>query len=82
MKVHKDHVHVAATYAQLMKMAKLARSMGLSVREFEPFDKVDPVHTEGSNHYAKKTSKRTVQAMDVSGARMAEFAQRIAQGDY
>ena len=59
----------------LYKLAKIAQNkFGLSVREFAPFDKVDPVHTKGSFHYSNK-------AMDVSGdpARMAAFNKYVAR---
>jgi hypothetical protein len=48
--------------------------MGLTVRELEPFDKVDPVHTKGSFHYSRR-------AGDVSGdpKRMAAFSRRVAK---
>lgn len=47
-----------------------AQKMGLSVRENPYFDQVDPVHTEGSDHYRVAGSYRDKQygaALDVSG---------------
>lgn len=73
---HTDHVHVAgASRAQTIAMARLARKMGLTVRELEPFDKVDPVHTDGSFHYRRSG------AADVSGPpdRMAAFSREVAR---
>ncbi len=44
------------------------------MREFEPFDPVDPVHTNGSFHYSGK-------AADISGdpAAMAKLARKIVK---
>ncbi|HEU4364551.1 MAG TPA: lytic transglycosylase domain-containing protein [Candidatus Krumholzibacteria bacterium] len=78
---HTDHVHLAAPLAVLKRAAALAKKLGLTIREFEPYDDVDPVHAKGSYHYPKPGRKRG-RAMDVSGARMAEFANRIASGDF
>jgi hypothetical protein len=78
---HTDHVHAGfKTGGQARRAARLAQSLGLSVREYSPLDKVDPVHTEGSLHY-QYGGKR---AMDVSGdpAAMRKFARLIARGRY
>lgn len=58
---------------QLLRVAQ--RDFGLTVREHPAFDKVDPVHTDGSFHY-RKARKSKGAAGDVSGApeRMAAFA--------
>ena len=71
---HTDHVHVAAPTKDLLKLAKKATKMGLSVREFEPYDKVDPVHATNSFHYKN-------QAMDVSGdpRLMRRFDRKVAR---
>lgn len=57
---HGGHVHVAAPRDVLMRIARYAQRMGLRVGEFEPFDRVDPVHTQGSFHYRQR-------AADISG---------------
>lgn len=71
---HTDHVHVATGPKNIRRLAKLAQDMGLTVRELEPFDKVDPVHTNGSFHYSGR-------AADISGdpKKMAEFSRRVAR---
>lgn len=71
---HTNHVHVAAGPKTTRTLAKLAQDMGLTVRELEPYDKVDPVHTGGSYHYRK-------QAADISGdpKLMAEYSRRVAR---
>jgi len=59
---HSDHVHVTArSHGAAVSLAKTAQRFGLTVRELEPFDKVDPVHTKGSFHYSGK-------ALDASGS--------------
>jgi len=71
---HGSHVHFAGrTRADTLAMAKLARQFGLQVRELAEYDKVDPVHTEGSHHYQRSG------AGDASGdpARMAAFYREI-----
>ena len=58
---HADHVHVGVrSHGAAVAIARRAQKMGLSVRELEPFDKVDPVHTQGSEHYEGR-------AFDASG---------------
>lgn len=57
---HTNHVHVAADSRRVVYLGRVAQRMGLSVREHPKFDKVDPVHTDGSFHYKN-------QAIDVSG---------------
>lgn len=71
---HTDHVHVAAGPKTVRTLAKLAEDMGLTVRELAPYDKVDPVHTNGSYHYRN-------QAADISGdpRKMAEYSRRVAR---
>lgn len=56
-----------------------ARSRGLTVSEYEPFDKVDPVHTEGSFHYRKRRGRS--RAADISGDAKAlkEFNRWVAR---
>jgi hypothetical protein len=74
---HEDHVHLASqNRAYMMRAAKVAQKMGLSVREFSPIDPVDPVHSPTSWHYRDGGDD----AMDVSGARMKAFARRVAAG--
>jgi hypothetical protein len=71
---HQDHVHVAAGPKTVIRLGRLAQQMGLTVRENPAFDKVDPVHTEGSYHYKN-------QAIDVSGdpAKMAAYSRAVAR---
>lgn len=71
---HTDHVHVAAGPRTLKRIAKLARKRGLRVGEMEPYDKVDPVHVQGSYHYSGR-------AADISGdpEKMKKFAREIAR---
>jgi hypothetical protein len=57
---HGSHVHVGADPSLLNVIARRAQKRGLSVREYEPYDPVDPVHTEGSLHYSGR-------AADISG---------------
>lgn len=71
---HTGHVHLAADRATMERAAKLARSMGLHVGEYGRG--ITSGHAPNSNHY------KPFGAMDVSGKRMAEFARRIARGDY
>jgi hypothetical protein len=68
---HGDHAHIATQdKALLQKIAEDAAKSGLSVREFSPFDKVDPVHTKGSWHYKDL-------AADISGPSLMQWAKRI-----
>lgn len=69
---HGDHVHVASGPKATLKLAKLAQSQGLTVREFAPFDKVDPVHVPDSYHYKGE-------AADISGTpdQMRDFYLRV-----
>lgn len=71
---HTDHVHVAGGPKSVVALGRLAQQMGLRVSENPAFDKVDPVHTEGSYHYKN-------QAIDVSGdpKKMARFSRRVAR---
>lgn len=47
--------------ADLRQLAEVAQKrFGLTIREFAPYDKVDPVHTKGSFHYSNR-------AFDASG---------------
>ena len=71
---HTDHVHAAADPKTIVKLGKLAQSMGLHVGENPHFGTVNPVHVPNSHHYAGK-------AIDVSGdpAKMAAFARRVAK---
>lgn len=71
---HTDHVHLAADRATMKRAAKLARSMGLHVGDYGKGIKSG--HAPNSHHY------KPFGAMDVSGERMAEFAQRIAAGNF
>jgi hypothetical protein len=82
---HKDHVHAAASPEDILRLAKLAQSMGLHVGENVAFGGVAPVHVKNSNHYATGTvnGRKVSRAIDVSGdpAKMRAFAQRVAR-DY
>jgi hypothetical protein len=71
---HTDHVHLAADRATMKRAAALAKSMGLNVGGYGKG--VTSGHVANSNHY------KPYGAMDVSGERMAEFARRIASGDF
>lgn len=68
---HGSHVHVASSKGDdMVKIVRLAKRLGLSVRELHGHEQVDPVHTDGSFHYQKtKTSRgRTIgKAADISG---------------
>jgi hypothetical protein len=70
---HADHVHVAAGPKTVVRLGRLAQSMGLHVGENPHFGGVDPVHVPGSYHYKGE-------AVDVSGdpAKMKAFARRVA----
>lgn len=72
---HSDHVHLAAGPNTSVALGKLAQKMGLTVRENAAFDKVDPVHTNGSYHYRYGNKG----AIDVSGdpAKMAAYTRRV-----
>jgi hypothetical protein len=64
---------VAADPALLARLAKIGQSQfHLTIREYAPYDPVDPVHTGGSFHYSGK-------AFDASGsaANMAAFARFV-----
>lgn len=69
---HGDHIHAAADRDVILAIAREAQKRGLSVRELDPFDKVDPVHTKGSWHYRNR-------AADISGSQeaMMAFAQLL-----
>ncbi len=73
---HSNHVHVAGSGPKATRaLGKLAEQMGLTVRENEYWDHVDPVHTTNSNHY--RFGGRG--AIDVSGdaSKMAAYARRV-----
>ena len=69
---HDNHVHVAAGPKSVDNLGRLAQSMGLSVRENETFDPVDPVHTKNSYHYRNR-------AVDVSGdpKKLKRYVKRV-----
>lgn len=69
---HADHVHVAAGPKTVVRLGKLAQSMGLQVGENPHFGGVDPVHVPGSYHYKGE-------AIDVSGTpeQRAAFARAV-----
>ncbi len=71
---HTEHVHLAADRATMKRAAQLARSMGLRVGEYGRG--ITAGHAPNSYHY------RPFGAMDVSGARKAEWAKRVARGDF
>ena len=52
---HESHVHFASDRPRdVLTAAKIAQRLGLDVRENPLFDPVDPVHTEGSEHYQER----------------------------
>lgn len=58
---HGTHLHASADNPEdADRIGRWAQRMGLTVRENETFDPVDPVHTKGSFHYSDR-------AVDVSG---------------
>lgn len=58
---HTDHLHVATNNRRdADRVGYMAQRMGLNVSENNTFDKVDPVHTQGSFHYSDR-------ADDISG---------------
>jgi hypothetical protein len=67
---HEDHVHLAADEATMKRAAALAKRMGLHVGGYGKG--ITSGHVKNSNHYTP------FGAMDVSGARMAEFARAVA----
>jgi hypothetical protein len=71
---HANHVHAAAGPKTIVRLGKLAQSMGLHVGENPHFGGVSPVHTQDSNHYKGE-------AIDVSGdpAKMRKFAKAVAR---
>lgn len=72
---HYNHVHVAAGPKTVIDIGNIAeKQFGLTVRENPHWDKVDPVHVNGSYHYKN-------QAIDVSGdaGKMKAFAQYVAR---
>jgi hypothetical protein len=71
---HKDHVHVAAGPNTVVKLGKLAQSMGLNVGENPHFGTVHRVHAPDSFHYKGE-------AIDVSGDpnKMNRYARRVEQ---
>lgn len=73
---HGDHVHVAADPGTLRGLAELAKNrFNLTIREYAPYDPVDPVHTSGSFHYSGR-------AFDASGSAgdMAAFTRYLIGG--
>ena len=64
----------------IVQILRLAERMGLHVGEHPKFDKVDPVHTSTSNHYANHSGTGG-DAGDVSGSPelMEAFARKIAR---
>lgn len=83
---HGKHVHAAFRDPQSAVAAiRLAKSLGLAVRENPYADPVDPVHTSGSLHYRtfnQRVNGRPVgQGLDASGnaGAMAEFYRRLRQ---
>lgn len=71
---HDKHVHAAASPREVLRLAELAKEMGLHVGEHKKFGGVAPVHVKNSNHYRD-------QAIDVSGdpKRLAAYARRVAK---
>lgn len=71
---------IGAGDGSIVGIGKLAQRMGLRVGEHPAFDKVDPVHTQGSYHYSNKSGTGG-DAIDVSGnpAAMAKFARVVAR---
>jgi hypothetical protein len=69
---HRDHVHVAAGKDTIVRLGKLAQSMGLHVGENPNFGGVTDVHVSGSYHYKGE-------AIDVSGSPklMNRYAARV-----
>jgi Lysozyme like domain len=68
------HAPAAPERIDLRELATIARSrFDLTIREFEPFDDVDPVHTSTSWHYKNR-------AFDASGStqEMSRFADWVA----
>jgi hypothetical protein len=57
---HKNHVHLAAGPKTVVRLGKIAQSMGLHVGENPAFGGVHPVHAPHSYHYKNE-------AIDVSG---------------
>lgn len=71
---HQDHVHVASTKGNIVRIGKLAQKMGLRVGENPHFGGVGGGHVSGSYHYKNE-------AIDVSGdpRKMAQFAHEVAK---
>ena len=80
---HGHHVHVAVSSPKAMKkVAKLALSMGLQVKENPKWDPVDPVHKQGSFHYRQFPGRKIGMAVDVSGgdaATLKAFNRKVAR---
>lgn len=74
---HSDHMHFGGNPDAVAAIVRKAQSprWGLTVREYGPVDKVDPVHTDNSWHY--RFGNRG--AADISGDpdKMANFFKRI-----
>lgn len=74
---HGGHVHLAAGPTAVQKWAKIAnKQFRLTIRELEPWDPVDPVHTEDSFHYSKRAFDATGSSSDMRA--FAEYAIRQA----
>ena len=81
---HGSHVHVALDNPQAMlRVARLAKNMGLALRENPKWDPPDPgVHTQGSFHYQRFPGRRLGKAVDVSGGTpqaLLAFNRRVAR---
>lgn len=79
---HTGHVHVGFSDERMRYAAlQLARRLGLTIREDGVYDRVDPVHAEGSHHYETFPGGRKARAADVSGpsAQMASYYRRMKQ---
>lgn len=82
---HEDHVHVGGDPRVMLQLGRVARQMGLTLRENPLWDPVDPVHTKGSLHYSskkirtRKGRKQVGMAIDISGnpQLMAAFTRRV-----
>ena len=48
---HDDHMHFGGGPKTVARIVRDAQKAGLTVREYEPVDHVDPVHTNNSWHY-------------------------------
>lgn len=87
---HGKHGHISFTSPEAaLRAIRLAQRMGLRVGENPYTDRVDAVHTKGSDHYARFADNprtpfdesRLGRAGDFTGPRLAEFMQ-LAMGPY